>query len=133
MTLTGEGGAEEAGNVIAVVSGKGAPGKTTVAIGLAAALGERGRRVVLVDADLRGGNVGAYLDLDPRRGLFGLAYGADGASAGGSRTSCRRGRVRGADRHRAQRIAFEDLRGAAGGDVTALKSGSRTWSWTRAR
>jgi MinD-like ATPase involved in chromosome partitioning or flagellar assembly len=63
--------------LIAVVSGKGAPGKTTVAIGLAAGLAERGRRVVLVDADLWGGNVGAYLDLDPRRGLFALAYGKD--------------------------------------------------------
>jgi MinD-like ATPase involved in chromosome partitioning or flagellar assembly len=65
------------GRLIAVVSGKGAPGKTTLAIGLAAALAERRRQVVLVDADLWGGNVGAYLDLDPRRGLFALAYGKD--------------------------------------------------------
>jgi MinD-like ATPase involved in chromosome partitioning or flagellar assembly len=65
------------GRLIAVVSGKGAPGKTTVAIGLAAALAERRREVVLVDADPWGGNVGAYLDLDPRRGLFALAYGKD--------------------------------------------------------
>jgi MinD-like ATPase involved in chromosome partitioning or flagellar assembly len=68
------------GQVIAVVSGKGAPGKTTVAIGLAAALAHGGRRVVLVDADLRGGNVGPYLDLDPRQGLVGLAFGGNGAS-----------------------------------------------------
>ncbi len=73
-----DGGGE--GQVIAVVSGKGAPGKTTVAIGLAAALGHVGRRVVLVDADLRGGNVGPYLDLDPRLGLVGLAFGKNGAS-----------------------------------------------------
>jgi len=65
------------GRLVAVVSGKGAPGKTTVAVGLAAALAERRRQVVLVDADLWGGNVGAYLDLDPRRGLFALAYGKD--------------------------------------------------------
>ena len=71
------------GQVIAVVSGKGAPGKTTVAIGLAAALGNGGRRVVLVDADLRGGNVGPYLDLDPRQGLVGLAFGGNGASQDG--------------------------------------------------
>lgn len=68
------------GHLIAVASGKGAPGKTTIAIGLAAALADRGQRVVLVDADLRGGNVGAYLDIDPRRGLLGLAFGGNGAS-----------------------------------------------------
>jgi MinD-like ATPase involved in chromosome partitioning or flagellar assembly len=68
------------GRVIAVVSGKGAPGVTTLAIGLAGALANRGRRVVLVDADLRGGNVVGYLDLDPRRGLLGLTFGGNGAS-----------------------------------------------------
>jgi len=68
------------GRVIAVVSGKGAPGVTTVAIGLAAALANRGRRVVLVDADLRGGNVVGYLDLDPQRGILGLTFGGNGAS-----------------------------------------------------
>ncbi len=72
------------GRLIALLSGKGAPGVTTVAVGLAAALSERGRRVVLVDADLRGGNVGPYLDLDPRRGLVGLAFGRNGASAAGA-------------------------------------------------
>lgn len=77
-----DGGAN--GRVIALLSGKGAPGVTTVAIGLAAALSERGRRVVLVDADLRGGNVGPYLDLDPRRGVVGLAVGRNGASAAGA-------------------------------------------------
>ncbi len=61
------------GRVVAVTSGKGAPGKTTIAIALAALLGEHGAGVVLLDADLRGGNVAPYLDLDPRRGLVGLA------------------------------------------------------------
>ena len=64
---------EEAGRVVAVVSGKGAPGKTTLAISLAALFAEGGSRTVLLDADLRGGNVAPYLDLDPRRGLIGLA------------------------------------------------------------
>ena len=77
------GGSGARGRLITLLSGKGAPGVTTVTIGLAAALSERGRRVVLVDADLRGGNVGPYLDLDPRRGLVGLAFGRDGASATG--------------------------------------------------
>ena len=80
---SGDGVAESenpGGRVIAVVSGKGAPGVTTLAIGLAAALANRGRRVVLVDADLRGGNVVGYLDLDPRRGILGLTFGGNGAS-----------------------------------------------------
>ncbi len=61
------------GRVIAVTSGKGAPGKTTLAIAIASALGDAGCAVALVDADLRGGNVAPYLGLDPRRGLVGLA------------------------------------------------------------
>ncbi len=61
--------------VIALISGKGAPGTTTVAIGLAAALGVRGGSVLLIDGDLRGGSVGPCLDLDPRRGLSGLSVG----------------------------------------------------------
>lgn len=66
------------GRVVALTSGKGAPGKTTLAIALAALLAEQGEGVVLADLDLRGGNVAPYLDLDPRRGLVGLA------AAGGS-------------------------------------------------
>jgi len=58
--------------VVTLVSGKGAPGTTTVAIGLAAALTKAGKKVLLVDGDLRGGAIGPYLDLDPRRGLVGL-------------------------------------------------------------
>ncbi len=69
-TATTEGVAT--GRVIAVASGKGAPGKTTIAIALTATLAASGLRVALVDADLRGGNVAPYLDLDPRRGLVGL-------------------------------------------------------------
>ncbi len=64
------------GRVIVVTSGKGAPGKSTLAIALAAGLGRFHRATagaVLVDADLRGGNVAPYLDLDPRHGLIGLA------------------------------------------------------------
>lgn len=61
-----------ASEVIAIVSGKGAPGTTTIAIGVAAALSQNGNRVVLVDGDLRGGSVGPILDLDPRRGIAGL-------------------------------------------------------------
>ncbi len=70
------------GEVIALVSGKGAPGTTTVAIGLAAALGAKGRSVLLIDGDLRGGSIGPYLDLDPRRGLSGLSVGSIDRPAG---------------------------------------------------
>ena len=69
---------EDRGQVIAVTSGKGAPGKTTVAIALAALLAAEGSSVVLVDADLRGGNVAPHLDLDPRRGLVSAAASGDG-------------------------------------------------------
>jgi len=68
-------GSRANGEVIALISGKGAPGTTTVAIGLAAALGTRDRSVLLIDGDLRGGSVGPCLDLDPRRGLSGLSAG----------------------------------------------------------
>lgn len=62
------------GEAIALVSGKGAPGVSTVGIGLASAFSARGGKVVLVDGDLRGGTVAPYLDLDPRRGLAGLSF-----------------------------------------------------------
>jgi Mrp family chromosome partitioning ATPase len=51
---------------------------TTLAIALAHVLARSKQAVALLDADLRGGNVAAYLDLDPRRGLVGLTLeGAD--------------------------------------------------------
>ncbi|MPZ49727.1 MAG: hypothetical protein GEU75_10625 [Dehalococcoidia bacterium] len=75
-------GPDVEGRVLVLLAGKGAPGVTTLAIGLAEALSERRRRVVLVDADLRGGNVVPYLYLDPSRGLLGLGvdrYGDSGS------------------------------------------------------
>src|SRR5579883_757381 len=50
--------------VFSVASGPGSPGRTTVAIGLAAALGAVAP-TILVDADLVGPAVAACLDLDP--------------------------------------------------------------------
>lgn len=57
---------------VAVCSGKGSPGTTFVAIDLSAALARSGQPVLLLDLDPAGGDVAAYLGLDPRRGLFPL-------------------------------------------------------------
>lgn len=55
--------------VIAVTSGKGGVGKTTVSINLAVALGAAGHQVVLLDADLGLANVDVLLGLTPGRTL----------------------------------------------------------------
>ena len=55
--------------VIAVTGGKGGVGKTTVAVNLSLALAKLGRRVVLLDADLRLPNIDAMLGLTPTRTL----------------------------------------------------------------
>ena len=56
-------------NTIAVASGKGGVGKTWLAIGLAQALAESGRRTLLVDGDLGLANVDIQLGLDAERDL----------------------------------------------------------------
>lgn len=54
---------------VAVCSGKGSPGASFVAVNLAAALARRAEGVLLVDLDLSGGDLAAYLGLDPRKGM----------------------------------------------------------------
>ncbi len=55
-------------NVIAVASGKGGVGKSTVAVNLAAGLADMGARVGLFDADIYGPNVPRMLDADEQPG-----------------------------------------------------------------
>ena len=53
-------------NIVAVASGKGGVGKSTVAVNLAAGLSEMGARVGLFDADIYGPNVPRLVDAENR-------------------------------------------------------------------
>ena len=55
------------GTIVAVSSGKGGVGKTTVATNLAVALAAQGARVGLMDADIYGPNVPRMMGVDERR------------------------------------------------------------------
>jgi flagellar biosynthesis protein FlhG len=61
--------------VIAVTGGKGGTGKTNIAINLAQALANAGRRTLLLDADLGMANVDVLLGLEARHTLFDVLYG----------------------------------------------------------
>jgi MinD-like ATPase involved in chromosome partitioning or flagellar assembly len=59
-------------SAIVVCSGKGSPGGTFVAVNLAAASARTKEQVLLLDLDPAGGDLGCYLGLDSRRGLYPL-------------------------------------------------------------
>jgi flagellar biosynthesis protein FlhG len=63
------------GRVTAVASGKGGVGKTWFAITLAQALARRGRRVLLLDADLGLANADVQLGLSPARDMSSVLAG----------------------------------------------------------
>ncbi len=65
----GRPGSETPVRVLCVTSGKGGVGKSNTSVNLAVALARRGRRVMLLDADLGLANVDVLLGLDPRRNL----------------------------------------------------------------
>lgn len=52
-----------AGQIVSVWGPTGAPGRSTVALGIATELALRGRRVGLIDADTYGGSIAGYLEL----------------------------------------------------------------------
>jgi Flp pilus assembly CpaE family ATPase len=71
-------------SAIVVCSGKGSPGATFVAANLAAAMARADEQPLLLDLDPAGGDLGCYLGLDPRRGLYPLLR-MEGSIAGSAR------------------------------------------------
>ncbi len=74
----GEPGDTRPGRVVAVWGPVGAPGRTTLAVGLAAELAGGGRQTLLVDADTYGASIAQTLGLlDEAAGLAGACRAAD--------------------------------------------------------
>ena len=64
--VTGGGREGDPANVVAVFSPKGGVGRTTIAVNLAVAAAQAGKKVGLVDASFQFGDVGVLLNLNPR-------------------------------------------------------------------
>ncbi|HDD04882.1 MAG TPA: MinD/ParA family protein, partial [Candidatus Aenigmarchaeota archaeon] len=63
------------GKVIAVLSGKGGVGKTTIAANLAVVLAKMGKKVLAVDANLTSSGLTTHFGLSPSYGLTNLLDG----------------------------------------------------------
>ncbi len=74
--VCGQPGGDTAVDVIAVTSGKGGVGKTSVAVNLAVSLARQGREVVIFDADLGLSNVDIALGLKPKHDISDVLSGA---------------------------------------------------------
>jgi capsular exopolysaccharide synthesis family protein len=72
--------------VLQIASADSGDGRTLLASGIATALAARGRRVVLVETDLRSPRLAAAFDLGPTRGLADLVSGERGSNDGASST-----------------------------------------------
>jgi pilus assembly protein CpaE len=68
---------DRAGHIVAVYSPQGGAGCTTIATNLASGLMRDGVRVLLVDANLQFGDVGVFLNLQPRTTLVDLVEDVD--------------------------------------------------------
>jgi ATP-binding protein involved in chromosome partitioning len=73
-------------NLIAVGSGKGGVGKTTVAVNLAVGLAALGHKTGLMDADVYGPNVPLMMGINRRRWPWATAYSRWNSTAS---SSCR--------------------------------------------
>ncbi len=69
MTFEPPANIQRSPRVIAITSGKGGVGKTNVAVNLAVAYADKGRRVLVVDADLGLANIDVLVDQRPRHSL----------------------------------------------------------------
>jgi len=66
---------ENTSRVIAITSGKGGVGKTILTANLAIALAKKGKKVLVLDADLGLANIDVVLGLNPKYNLQHLIYG----------------------------------------------------------